>query len=248
MPVRLRPRAPPLIINTDMHIVIGNYGDATIALLQWLKESQTQSVIVLSVNTGWESQQWPERVKLGEDFARACGFIPVRLHIPHSFDQIAQDRGDFPSPKFSWCVSLLKASPMLAWLLENDPSNQATIVLAKHRIVKTNVANLHEFEKSESYDNRQIWYPLYQHAESEWRDLIQRAGFKVLGHRSLECRLCIHSHETELNQLTEQEQTDLIALENKLGKKWQCKNPDANDPYLQENFANSCGSEYACGD
>jgi len=127
--------------------------------------------------------------------------------------------------------------------------------------------NLPEYiEESEHFGERRVWYPLYQHDRQARDDLIKRAGFEVLPHRSLECDPCIHSNKRDLSRLDEVS----IKRVDRLEKTIDCsmfdirnnaqssginvavanaKNDNIEDKEgLYEQFDMGCGSPYACGE
>ena len=60
------------------YCVVSNYGDESIALLQWLSEQALRHVHVLYVDTGWAAAEWAERVAIAEQWATTKGF-----HVEH---------------------------------------------------------------------------------------------------------------------------------------------------------------------
>ena len=65
----------PLIIRTQ-------YGDDSIALVQWAYENKLENVQVVYVDTGFAAESWRERIQHGEEHAKRCGFQAVRIVPP----------------------------------------------------------------------------------------------------------------------------------------------------------------------
>ena len=42
----------------SLNILIANYGNASLAMIQWAIESKIDNLIVLSVDTNWHSESW----------------------------------------------------------------------------------------------------------------------------------------------------------------------------------------------
>lgn len=202
-----------------MNIIFGNYGNGTLALIQWAFENKVPHVFVVSVDTGWAATSWNAHVERAKNYAKSFNFNVLELKSKASFDELVRDRNDFPSPKFQWCPLLLKGMPLLDWLDRIDPRCEATILLAKRRAGARRNHDLPEFiERSEHYGERCIHYPLFQHDEAAYQALITRTGFTALPHRSLECAPCIHSQNLDFQRLADEDIHKLRQLEIELDK------------------------------
>lgn len=238
------------------YVLIANYGNESIALMQWVIEAElaTQSTLV-SINTGWAGEGWQQRVQAAEAYAQQHALHVVRLNTPATFQALVADRQAFPSKKFQWCASLLKGITINAWLDQQDPLGKCVILLAKRD------SNLPEFiEHSEYYQQRNVWHPLRHHTLEQRDALVSRAGFAVLAHRSLECEPCIHSAAGELRRLA---QTDIAktacleeetrqtmfscSIEQMVAQAQQDCMPAPTLAY-QEMAAMGCGSPWGCGE
>lgn len=204
-----------------MHIAIANYGNDSIALIQWAYEQQLSDLTVVSVDTGFAAPSWPARVQKAEHWVRSLGFTVVRLKSQVSFAEVVKTRGSFPSRKFQWCAGFLKGLAILEWLDSPaiDPEYRATILLAYRRSQSRKRAQLPELlESSEHYNDRHVWHPLFQHSLAERDALVQRAGFPLLGHRSLECDPCIQSTQNDWMRMEPTTIDRLTKLETELGQ------------------------------
>lgn len=242
-------------MNTDhINVITGNFGNQTIAAMQWARDQSLKSVHVVSVETGWAAPLWQNRVEEGEQFARLCGFTPVRLSSKLSFQDLMRDRGAFPTTKFQWCAAFLKGLPLLDWLDEVDPGCEATIILGKRRAdSRANLALPEVIAESEYYGDRKVWHPLYDCDDPKFFDLIQKAGFNILEHRSLECDPCVNSVGHDLSRISKQTLCKTADLERELGKTM-FEKPIAEMVAQLDNkknidmFTMGCGSPYACGE
>ena len=225
-----------------MYIISGNYGDNTLALIQWAKEAALAPVTVVHIDTGWAAQSWQAHVSAGQALVQRYDFTPTTITAKHSFEALVHDRGRFPSQKFQWCAGFLKGLPLLAWLDEIDPDYQATLLLGARRADSRVHTDLPEWlEESEHHGGRRVHYPLYKHDTPARDALISKTGLPILGHRSLECDPCIHSARQSLSPAS---QSRLAALEAKIGEPMALP---ATDPSLEQ-FDMGCGMPYGCGE
>ncbi len=227
-----------------MYVAIVNYGNESCALLQWMAAASLKNVCVLSVDTGWASENWQQRVEQGEVFARQKNMQPVRLSSKLSFSELVIQRQAFPNKKFQWCAGFLKGLPILEWLDEHDSACQATIVLATRRSTSRVNYNLSEYiEESDYYNGRKVWHPLYAHQSIE--PLLQACPLPQLSTlRSLECQPCIHSTVHDMNNMSIKDVEKLQQLEKIVNQSMFPEQLlDANTEYPDM----GCGSPWGCG-
>lgn len=258
IPSKLKMR--PLIVRT-------NYGDESIALTQWLYESEyaktAASVQVVYIDTGWAASNWQERILNGEAHAKRCGFTVVHLKSPITFPEAVFGRGTFPSSKFTWCTGLLKGLPLLDWLDEKtvDLEGKAIILLAKRRAATRFHQDLQPLiERCQYHADRTVWHAILDVSNVERDALLARAGFEPLNHRSLECQPCVNSSSQDLACLTTEDHTKLRLLESRLGQVFERENLRNNIANIhiiddktatKENyldlFYRGCGNHFGCG-
>ena len=201
------------------HIIIGNFGNHSIAALQYLLEQSIAPIYFLYVDTGWAETDWEERVEAGKAFAEQHQVHFVKLQPPKNFEELVLDRKQFPSPKFQWCVSFLKALPIIDYLDEIDPGAEATIVSGKRKIDGRRFRLLEEFPDDDAYfDGRRLWNPLVEMQQNEFKALIERAGFEFLPYPAKACSPCIHNTATDLSRLSPLSQNRLSRLESELNE------------------------------
>lgn len=199
------------------YFIFGNYGDNTIAVMQWAYEQNFSDVTVIHTLTGWMANTWNERIAQGQQRAKEYDFNVVTLQPVADFSSLIRDRKSFPNSKFQWCPSFLKALPFLNWLDEVDPQCEATILLGSRQADSEKRQNLTEFiEESEHYGERKIWHPLYNYSKIQRDNLITKANFSILNHRSLECHPCIHSSLSEIKNLDQESILRLSNLEKEI--------------------------------
>lgn len=240
------------------YVLVGNFGNESIALMQWIIEAKlAEKSVFVSIDTGWACDSWLERVEQAERYATQHSLKPVRLQAPASMQQLVRDRKAFPNKKFQWCTSLLKGITLNAWLDEIDPLCESIIMLGKRGLENA----IPEFiEQSEHYQQRKVWHPLTHHTVQMQSDLIHRAGFKVLTHRSLECDPCIHSQSVDLARLSAMNIAQTASLEQEIEQTMfafniidTVKDAQQNEISItQIEFTKSidmgCGSPWGCGE
>ena len=236
------------------YVIPANFGNDSIALIQWAFEQKLAPLTVTYVETGWAAPEWAKRVERCQAWVKSLGFTFVLLKPKADFPALVREQNGFPTRKFQWCAGFLKGLPLLAWLdqAENDPSCTATIVLAHRRTASRHKANLAEFiEESEHYGERKVWHPLFAHSLEARDQLIQRAGFEILKHRSLECDPCVNSDACDVTRMSNDTLAKMHALETEMNQKM--LDPEAYKPTKNvmtnsnELFEMGCGTPYGCG-
>lgn len=254
-----------------MNIIFGNYGNDTLALIQWAYSQKLSNVIVVSTNTGWAASNWSDHVAVCREFVKARGFKSIELKPAMSFAQLVKHRRNFPSPKFHWCANFLKGLTLLDWLDEYDVFNEAVILLAKRRAEAKASHDLPEFvEQHELYEDRKVWYPLYKHSLQQRDLLIKQAGFDIMKHRSLECDPCIYNQRRDFLKIHSSDVSHVSKIEGEISRnmfppeqfdgaqgfehvvKWVKQHPDEVNNEDAGNgerdvYYTGCGSEFGCG-
>jgi 3'-phosphoadenosine 5'-phosphosulfate sulfotransferase (PAPS reductase)/FAD synthetase len=228
----------PLVIRT-------NYGDESIALVQWVFESGLYATVVY-IDTGFAAVSWKQRIELGEAHANRCGFKVQSIVSKISFSDAVIGRGSYPSPKFQWCTGLLKGLPFLDWLETVDLKGECVVLIAKRRAATRLHQDLPEWiERCEFHGDRTVWHPMVNVTEVERDALLNRAGFLPLGHRSLECEPCVNSTVLDMKRMDSQDRVKLRRLEKELKIKWQ--NESASFENYLDLFYRGCGNHFGCG-
>ncbi len=90
------------------YIIVGNFGNHSLAVMQALIERGTAELHFVYVKTGWAAAAWSERVLACSEYARSQGVMVHPLRAQATFSEMVIDRKQFPSPKFQWCATFLK--------------------------------------------------------------------------------------------------------------------------------------------
>lgn len=229
-----------------MKIIFGNFGDNTLALMQWALDQKLTGLSVISVDTGWAAEGWLLRVEKAQTWARANGFHVERLTSSLDFASMVRDRGQFPSQKFQWCAGFLKGLPLISYLDQVDPLCQAEILLGSRRADSRLRHDLPEIiEDSEHYGGRTVHYPLCKMSNHDRDALVKKTGFELLKGRSLECQPCIHSSHSAREKMAEADQARLQKLETDIAV--EILLPETGSAGIEQ-FDLGCGAPYACGE
>jgi 3'-phosphoadenosine 5'-phosphosulfate sulfotransferase (PAPS reductase)/FAD synthetase len=247
-----------------MNVISSSYGNDSIATIQWAKECGLQDVTVVFIDTGWSKPGWLDRVSDGERWVESIGFKALHIRPNVQFEDLIRFKKGFPNQQYQWCSGMLKGVPFLEWVDEIDPECAATVIIGKRREESTERADTPEFiESSEMHGDRRVWHPLYLHTEAMRDELILRAGFEVLPHRSMECSPCVNANKADMRQMSQFEIDRLKSLEAEVGKpmfrskkhggakgieqviQWAYSNKGKFD-VRQESLFNTCSSGY-CG-
>jgi 3'-phosphoadenosine 5'-phosphosulfate sulfotransferase (PAPS reductase)/FAD synthetase len=193
-----------------MYVLFCSYGNDSIALIQWAHERGLQDVTCLYSDTGWASEKWPARVAAGEALAQRYGFKTCQTRSEGMVALVKRKRG-WPGAggQGQFCTGELKVMPALAWLAEHDQTLEATALTGVRRSESAHRSDAPEHvTESVRHGNRDLWQPLVRHTDTMRNELLERAGFEVLPHRSQECYPCINSNIDDIRLITE----DRIAL------------------------------------
>lgn len=230
-----------------MNIIIANFGNGSIALIQWAIEHQLSPLMVLSVDTGWQSEYWQQRITLAQQFLQRHQINHQHLNAQRAFEDCVKDRGSFPSKKFQWCAPFLKGLTLNATLDELDPLCEAVILLPKQKCLSRSHQNLVSGQLNELYNDRQIDYPLLEEPLEARDQLIGRAGFEVLNHPSQECFPCIHSTHADLQLMSTKDKHRLEMLEAAVNQKM-LSDKQLLQTATVESYDMGCGNIWGCGD
>ncbi len=249
------------------YTIPANFGNDSIALIQWAHEADLTSVVVTYVDTGWAAPGWTGRVERCKTWVESLGFQFVLLKPKVDFATLMLEQKSFPTRKFQWCASFLKGLPLLAWLDQpaNDSGCSATILIAHRRSASRAKANLAEFiDESEHYGERKVWHPLYLQSTEQRDALVKRAGFELLSHRSLECDPCVNSDASDVLRMDLSVIERTAVLEQALQQKMldpdfyrsarnlrealaEISEPIVMTNHFVEMFEMGCGSPFGCG-
>lgn len=201
-----------------MIVLSVSYGNDGIASIRWAHETGQQDVVAAYCVTGWASPSWPQRVEKGEALAKSYGFQTARCESM-GMPELVRMKDGFPSNQHQFCTAHLKGIPFLQWIDEADLERKAVVVIGKRRAESKERADTPEFiEASEYHGGRKVWHPLYLHTDEQRNDLIHRAGWEVLPHRSRECNPCVNANRKTFLGLTPGEVERVNDLEVEIGR------------------------------
>ena len=202
-----------------MNVISASYGNDSIALMQWAYERGLLDVHVVYCDTGWASPEWPLRVVEGERLAKRLGFTAHRT-ISIGMEELVRIKKGFPGNAQQFCTGHLKGLPFLEWIDVADPECKAVVLIGKRREESEKRKNTREIigEGSEYHGGRKVWHPLYAHSHEDRNELLVRAGFAPLPHRSRECNPCVNANRDDFQSLTPGEIERVNNLEVQIGK------------------------------
>jgi 3'-phosphoadenosine 5'-phosphosulfate sulfotransferase (PAPS reductase)/FAD synthetase len=201
-----------------VNVISSSYGNDSVALIQWAHEASLRDVVVAYMDTGWAAPHWPQRVSAGERLAQSYGFQTVQCKSLGMAELVRMKKG-WPGNGQQFCTAHLKGLPFLQWIDEIDFIGSAVVLIGKRRAESEKRKSTPEFiESSEHHGGRKVWHPLYLHTDEQRNDLLSRAGFKPLPHRSLECNPCVNANRADFKRLTIGEIERVNDLEAEIGK------------------------------
>lgn len=203
-----------------MNVIFVSYGNDSIALIQWAHERGLRNVTCLYSDTGWAADWWTDRVAQGEALARSYGFAAERTGSVGMIELVKQRKG-WPAGGGigSFCTRELKVLPALSWLDLHDPDREATCLTGVRRSESAHRSDAEEHvPESPRHNGRDLWQPLVRHTDEMRNELVRRAGFEVLPHRSMECFPCCHANIDDLRALTEERIALIDTTEREMGQ------------------------------
>jgi 3'-phosphoadenosine 5'-phosphosulfate sulfotransferase (PAPS reductase)/FAD synthetase len=187
-------------------------------MVQWSIENKIPDVHVVFCDTGWAAPGWMVRVEKVHAYAKANG---MEAHIVKSLgmQELVRMKKGFPGNAQQFCTAHLKGVPFLEWIDEADKDYKAIVMVGKRRVESEARKNTPEYiYNSDYHGGRTLWHPLYLHTDAERNALIERSGFEILPHRSLECNPCVNANRQDFLRLTPGEIERVNELEVEIGK------------------------------
>lgn len=198
-------------------VIFVSYGNDSVALLQWAHDNELEGVAVVFTDTGWAAEGWMERVERCEAWVRSLGFTPYRTSSI-GFRQLARDKKGFPTQRYQWCSFILKIEPGQRWLAQHDPEARAVCLIGVRREESEDRADFPEWlPRSANHGGRVTIAPFATWTAEQRDELIRRAGFEVLPHRSRECK-CINSKRADMRRFTDADWQEIADAEAEIGK------------------------------
>lgn len=199
-----------------MNLIMSSFGNDSLALIQWAREKKLKDVVVLYNNTGWAAPWWLERVEECSNWVKQLGFRFVQTESEGFMDLVRRKKA-FPRQGMQFCTEHLKRLPSLAWMDENAPKG-STVYVGVRRCESANRANFPEYmEASLEHGGRALRAPLAIYSDEQRNELLKRAGWEPLPHRSMECYPCVNSNRADLQALDEERISLIEVFEKEMG-------------------------------
>ena len=235
------------------NIIIANYSVHSLALICWAKQNLKNDFCVLSVDTGFASEDWQDYLTKVIAWLDNASIEYHHLKSDNTFAELVNARKQFPSQQFSWCAGFLKGITLLNKIDELDPDADATILLSHRKDLSKASALLKNLDEEEKYDYRALEYPLLDKSFDEIEALVQDLPFEPV-FRSRECQPCIHFTKKEFETITTHDSQKIIQLEqeNQTFMFGSESFTNSKDNFLDKDnimleLSKACSWEYSCG-
>ena len=209
------------------YAVCTSVGNDSVALVQWMLDNvPDERFIVIYNNTGWARAEWAGRMEV---IAAWCKQRGVAFYETQSMgmEALVRHKKIWPKPAsdMQFCTSYLKTRPTEKFLDEIDPDKLLTCVNGVRREESNNRRDAPEWvDSSSKHGGRELWSPMVRVLTPERDALIEKAGFSVLPHQSMECYPCVCANKGDLAMLDDQRIDEIEAIELSMGHNGK-KNP-----------------------
>ena len=200
-----------------MNIIFTSCGNDSVALLQWAMENELPDLVAAYSDTKWSSPEWPLRVAKVKAWVESNGgeFVTIESE---GFKSLVKRKMAFPTNGMGFCSYELKIKPAQEWLESFDPDKKAICYTGVMRIESESRKNWPEVkESSPNHGGRRLVSPLATFTEQQRNELLNRSGFEVLPHRSMECSPCINANIKDIQQINAADVIKVINLEEEMG-------------------------------
>ncbi|MED7820039.1 MULTISPECIES: hypothetical protein [unclassified Francisella] len=235
------------------NIIIANYSIHSLGLICWAKQNLRNNFCILSVDTGFASNDWNDYLKNVFNWLDQEGIKYFHLKSENTFQELILARKQFPSQQFSWCAGFLKGITLLNKIDELDPDGEANILLSHRKDLSKVSQLLKNLDEEEKYDYRALVYPLLNKQYDDILKLTKDLPFKSASH-SLECQPCIHITQNEFKTISQQDIKKVTELENKTNSFMfndhhfsSLKDDFFIKNNILEELSKACSWEYSCG-
>jgi 3'-phosphoadenosine 5'-phosphosulfate sulfotransferase (PAPS reductase)/FAD synthetase len=183
------------------YVIFASGGNDSVALVQWAKDNGLENVAVGYSDTGWAASEWPARIERFKVWVQSLGY---EFHTIESegMEALIRRKKAFPANRPKFCTYELKILPAKKWLDSIDPPSEAVCMVGVRREESAARQAWPEYvESSENHGGRSLWAPLATMVDDSRNDLITKAGWEVLPHRSKECSPCVNANRTDFRNL-----------------------------------------------
>jgi 3'-phosphoadenosine 5'-phosphosulfate sulfotransferase (PAPS reductase)/FAD synthetase len=200
-----------------MNIIFSSGGNDSVATVQWAFENDLDNIIVAYSDTQWASPDWAARIDRVSQWINENGGAMVVIPS-EGFPDLVRRKKAFPANGMGFCSYILKIEPAMIWLDAIDPDKKATCYTGVMRIESEKRKNWPEvLEESPNHGGRTLVSPLACLEVSDRDALLDRAGFDVLPHRSMECSPCINATIKDIQEIDPTDVIKVITLEEEMG-------------------------------
>ena len=253
------------MVKDKMKVAISNFGNESIALIQYCVEQNIALDAVLWVDTGWAEESFERRQGSVLGWLKNKEIEAIKLKPASNFSTLVNVKNAFPSAKYQWCTSFLKGLPINEWLDEHDQGECAKVYLPHCLDKSLKFQEVARKSYSESYGGREVRLPLFDCTKEAIQQLVSRAKLPWLTHRSLECEPCIHNCKQDFLRLSECDSERLAQLEQSIDKpmfpaarfggqwgitaivQWMKKPENFDKVADHQPFMQGCGNPFGCG-
>ena len=202
-----------------MNVITGQYGNETIALVQWALNHKLDQLVVVNVETSWQAVGWDQRVLKAKQWLDGNGVESHTIRPRQSFDQSMREHHAMPDSQNTWCAQHMIGDTLLDWLDEVDPMLQAHLYVGNRKALSKawQTESFHQ-PKSEYFERRDLFQPLLDYDNQKLIDLIAMTPLPYLSHQSLGCGPCIFSTSQDLLALDPEDLLKVKQLEDDLGQ------------------------------
>jgi 3'-phosphoadenosine 5'-phosphosulfate sulfotransferase (PAPS reductase)/FAD synthetase len=203
---------------------MASFGNDSVALIQWAIEQSLDDVTVLYNDTGWAAPWWSERIDRGAAWVASAGFRFAKTNSV-GLPELAKRKKAWPRQGMQFCTEHLKRQPSLDWMDQNCPPG-STVLVGVRRAESARRADFPEkMSASLDHGGRALWAPLATYSDEQRNALLQRAGWDVLPHRSMECYPCVNANRNDIRMLDENRIQLIELLEAEMGVGERSGNP-----------------------
>lgn len=201
-----------------MHIISCSGGNDSVALIQWAIERKLKDVYCVYSNTKWSVDWWPKRMEKVKKYCERNNIRYIEVDSEGMESLVRRKKGWPQCRRMQFCTAELKVIPFLELADRIDPEFEAICMVGVRREESKERSDYPEYiEESERHGGRSLWAPLVNLRESQRDELLERAGFDVLPHRSLECFPCVCSNKGDIKRLTPERIEYIAELEIAMG-------------------------------
>ena len=200
-----------------MNIIFSSCGNDSVATIQWAFDQGLEDIIVAYSDTQWASPSWKYRVDSVSQWVFDYGgeFVTIPSE---GFANLVRRKKAFPANGMGFCSFELKIKPAMEWLDVIDPQKIATCYVGVMRIESEKRKNWPlVIQESPNHGGRKLVSPLADMTLDGRNELLMRAGFDILPHRSEECTPCINATIPDIQKISEHDLIKVVNLEDEMG-------------------------------